>query len=189
MTTVLNNPQNSSAPSRSPFLPEGGTAKHRAQPLLYSGGYRTTAETPLELAVAISNTPELSILTSGIFVDAVNEGAAVPIDTNDGNLKLEKFLDETYYLSGAGLVALAMDRAIDFVDRLLGRGQFADCDELLRRVDLTRMPSSLRRAFLMITFPAKGKLPNRAFAFHQTLALLSVEKGADVARRMLKSLT
>jgi hypothetical protein len=100
----------------------------------------------------------------------------------------DRFLEEVYIQVSAGRVPAAMDAVFDHLDRLLNDGLFGVCDKLLARVDLERMPSSVRRAFLAVTRPAKQELPARAAFYNEALRLLSQERGEQTARKMLNSL-
>jgi len=103
-------------------------------------------------------------------------------------MELDEFLERVYSSVEQGQVPAAMDCVIDFTDRLLSDGFFGVCNELFNRVDFGRMPSSLRRAFLMITHPAKDKLPARTPRYKEALASLSQERDPETAARMLKTL-
>jgi hypothetical protein len=103
-------------------------------------------------------------------------------------MESDDFLETVYVYIAAGKIATAMDSAIDYIDTLLNDDMFNVCDRLLRKVDFQRMPSSLRRAFLMITLAAKDKIPARAALYQQALKMLSDERGAETAKNMLKTL-
>ncbi len=103
-------------------------------------------------------------------------------------MESEDFLETVNVYIAAGKIAAAMDSIIDHVDMLLNDDMFGVCNRLILKVDLQRLPSSLRRAFLMITHAAKDKLPARAALYQQALKLLSEERGAETAKNMLKTL-
>ena len=111
-----------------------------------------------------------------------------PAENEFEDAESRAFLDGLYRRTAAGEVPAAMDSVVEFVDELLNAGRFAACDRLLRMVDSTRLPSSLRRAFLMVTYPAKAELPSRAAFWAAAKWLLSREHGAEKANKMLKSL-
>jgi hypothetical protein len=122
-----------------------------------------------------------------ILVEARNQ-ASVPTEEDIREMESDDFLEEVYLQVSSGRVAAAMDAVIDHIDRLLNDGLFGVCDKLLEKVRLDRMPSNVRRAFLMVTSPAKDKLPARAAFYDEALRLLSLERGEDTARQMLKLL-
>ena len=103
-------------------------------------------------------------------------------------MESEDFLETLYARVAAGEVSTAMDSVIDHIDRLLNDEMYTVCDHLLWKVELKRLPSSIRRAFLMMTRPAKDRLPARRSVYHESLRLLADEKGADRASQMLKAL-
>lgn len=103
-------------------------------------------------------------------------------------MEAEDFLDGLYVRVAAGEIPTAMDSVVDHVDQLLNEGMYSVCDHMLRKVDLRKLPSSIRRAFLMMTRPAKDRLPARRFVYQKSLALLTSEKGAETATKMLKAL-
>ena len=104
------------------------------------------------------------------------------------DMGLEDFLETVNVYIAEGKIPAAMDSIIDHVDMLLNDDRFGVCDRLIRKVDLQSMPSSIRRAFLMITHAAKDKLPARNAMYQQALKLLSDERGAETALNMLKTL-
>jgi len=104
-------------------------------------------------------------------------------------LDLLAFLDYVYQLVDADKAKSASVAIMDYIDHLHNTGRFSDCDRLLRLVDQGRLPSSLRRAFLMITFPAKEHLSHRPSFFQESLRLLSRERDPETAKKMLKSIT
>lgn len=98
------------------------------------------------------------------------------------------FLDHIYLLVRQDQPRSASVAVIDYIDRLLNGNLFRACNQLLDQADLGRMPSALRRSFLMVTRPAKDKLPARTEFYRKALDLLARERNAETAHRMLKSL-
>jgi hypothetical protein len=103
-------------------------------------------------------------------------------------MELPDFLDRLYILAATGRAPAAMDTVFDHLDQLLNDGLFRVCDKLLTQVDLLRLPSGVRRALLAVTRPAKQELPSRVSFYEEALRLLSLERGQETARKMLKSL-
>jgi hypothetical protein len=107
-----------------------------------------------------------------------------PIDAPD----IDDFLEEVYTLAGVDDLQAATDRIFDTMDRLLLRGAFTACNEILRRVDLHRLPTALMRSFLTITAAAKDRLPARKLFYKAVLAEMTRLKGDEKANRLLGQL-
>ena len=122
------------------------------------------------------------------LVSEVGSEANVPTEEDMREMESGDFLDSVYARVASGRIPAAMDAVIDHVDRLLNDGLFRVCDKLLAQVNLERMPSNVRRAFLAVTRPAKQELSTRAAFYDEALRLLSRERGEETARKMLKSL-
>lgn len=100
-----------------------------------------------------------------------------------------EFVDYLKHLLDEGRSQSASVAVIDYIDHLHTRGCFEQSNSLLKMIDLSGMPSHLRRTFLMITRPAKDKLPARESVYQQAVCLLARERGGEAAaRRLLKSL-
>jgi len=95
------------------------------------------------------------------------------------------FLNYIYLLVREGQAQSASVATIDFLDQLLNDNRFRLCNDVLATADAARMPSALRRAFLMVTRPAKDRLPARTIFYQKSLELLSKERGEEVAKQML----
>jgi hypothetical protein len=188
VTTAEERPLKNSAAPSGIFKAASASVTVAVHPAGKTAKTQTTALTPGEFNVEIKEELGLWTTVTNIYVDNPTRSATVPLEMQSREQRLGEFLDEIYLLTKAGLVPRALDTVIDKVDRMLSKSEFQDCDELLRRVDFSRMPSNVRRAFLMITYPAKDKLPARAPAFGRALALLTQEKGAGTARQMLRTL-
>jgi hypothetical protein len=55
-----------------------------------------------------------------------------------------------------------IDFIYDVIDTLNTDGLFTEVDEILRTLDVTRIPIDLQLAYLSITIPARDKLKERA---------------------------
>ncbi len=177
--------------------------------LIYSGGRYTqvtslTNNTPVApvLAWSVSDSFGTLALLNGVgwavsgfgpglsvrVASGVGTETNVPTEEDVREMEIEDFLGGIYALVASGRAPAAMDAVFDHLDRLLNDGFFRACDALLTKVELERMPSSVRRAFLAVTRPAKQELPSRAAFYNEALRLLSQERDEATARRMLKSL-
>ncbi len=99
-------------------------------------------------------------------------------------LNIAGFLEEVYGLAVHDLQS-ATDRVFDKIDRLLCDASEDVCDEILARVDVTRLPTALLRSFLTITAPAKGKLPSRRSFFAKAYGEMERQRGPEMAQRLL----
>lgn len=102
--------------------------------------------------------------------------------------RIDDLLEKVYRLAALGDLQAATDKIFDTVDRLLLEGAFPVCDEILRRVDVQRLPTALMRSFLTITAAAKDKLPARKAFYNQVLAEMIRLKGNEKAQRLLEHL-
>lgn len=170
------------------FAAEGATDTWQPDPTNDAAKTANTSLTPSELTGEIKGNVGIEWIGANIFVDSLSGYANLTAEENRRSLQLDEFLDEIYLLTDAGMLPRASDRVIDFIDRLLGDGFFRVCDELLRRIDLARVPSSLRRAFLKVTHPAKDKLIARSRFFDAALGILVSERGEQKANKMLRNL-
>jgi hypothetical protein len=110
------------------------------------------------------------------------EGAAGP-EGQEGSI--EDFLAEVYRLAGLNDIEGATDRIFDHIDRLLSDNQFIVCDEILRRVDVERLPTALMRSFLTITAAAKDKLPWRKSLYQKIERKMVQLKGEEKAKKII----
>jgi hypothetical protein len=97
-----------------------------------------------------------------------NLEATCPTGDDVAKMQIDRFLEEVYKLAKLDDLDGATDRIFDFIDRLLCDSLFPVCDEVLRRVDVEKLSTSLMRSFLSITDAAKHKLPSRP-AFYQKI--------------------
>lgn len=116
---------------------------------------------------------------------AAAKGPAKP-EVQEG--KTEDFLETVYSLVSLNDIESATDRIFDHIDKLLCEGAFVVCDEILRRVDVEKLPTPLMRSFLTITAAAKNKLPSRK-ALHQEIEHKMVRsKGDEKTKRLIGKL-
>lgn len=95
------------------------------------------------------------------------------------------FLEEVYRLAAIDNLQSATDRVFDHIDQLLCAGSFDVCDEILKRVDVARLPAPLLRSFLTITAAAKEKLPARQPFFVKAEQEMARLRGPEMAKRLL----
>jgi hypothetical protein len=110
------------------------------------------------------------------------ERAAGP---EDQERRIEDFLDEVYRLASLNDIEGATDRIFDHIDRLLSDGAFIVCDEILRRVDVEKLPTALMRSFLTITAAAKDKLPWREALYQKVERKMIQLKGEEKTKRII----
>jgi hypothetical protein len=103
-------------------------------------------------------------------------------------MRIDEFLQEVYSLAVREDWQGATDQIFETVDRLLLEGAFTVCNEILRHVDVRRLPTALMRSFLTITAAAKDKLPARQAFYHQVLSEMIRLKGNEKAQRLLGQL-
>jgi hypothetical protein len=116
------------------------------------------------------------------FPDAARRPARK--ESKEGNQ--EKFLEEVYRLGELNDLEGATDRAFRYMDDLLLEGAFPVCNEILKRLDVKRLPTALMRSFLTITAAAKAKLPARKAFYTQAFAeMVRVKGDAAKALRLL----
>jgi hypothetical protein len=102
-------------------------------------------------------------------------------------LDVTRFLENVYQFAGKGDLQTATDLIYGTIDRLLCEGdQYDVCNEILRRIDITRLGSTaLLRSVLVMTAPAKDKLiwflPFFAKALSETIRV----RGEAQAQRLL----
>ena len=99
--------------------------------------------------------------------------------------RLEDFLEQVYILVEVADIQGATDRIFNYIDRLLCDGQFYVCDELLKRVDIESLPTTLMRSFLTITAPAKDKLPSRKPLYEKIERKMVEVRGERATARLI----
>jgi hypothetical protein len=100
----------------------------------------------------------------------------------------DNILEEVYSLSVIGDLQGATDKVFDTFDGLLLEGDCAACNEILRKVDVSRLSTALMRSFLTITAAAKEKLPARKALYKQVLSEMIRLKGKEKAERLIGQL-
>jgi GNAT superfamily N-acetyltransferase len=156
-------------PATIPTRPRAPRKELLAFVLALSGG---NGEHGLDVPVPAANRPQPAAV-------AKEDGTRVPIAT---------FLEEVYELARVNDLESATDRIFDFTDRLLCDGYFSACDDILRTVDVDKLPTALMRSFLSITAAAKEKLPSRPALFLKIEQKMIERRGAEKARKILANL-
>ncbi len=93
-----------------------------------------------------------------------------------------------YGLARSGGERRAIDVIFMIVNNHLMSEQFSDVDELLERIDLTKLTPVLMAAVLAITAAARDKLSNRAAFYERVRAIVEAERGTEGADRLLVGL-
>jgi hypothetical protein len=101
---------------------------------------------------------------------------------------IEDFLEEVYGLARLKDYEGATDKIFDGIDRLLCDGAFFVCDEILRRLDVEKLPTPLMRSFLTITAAAKSKLSSRKALFQRIERKMMLSVGEEKTRRIVGKL-
>jgi hypothetical protein len=118
--------------------------------------------------------------------------ARMPMRVAASERQIVDFLEEVYDKAGLDDIQGATDRIFDYIDRLLCGGSedsIPVCDEILRRVEVARLPTTLMRSFLTITAAAKDRLPARQAFFTIVEQEMIRQKGAEKAKRLLCNLS
>jgi hypothetical protein len=110
------------------------------------------------------------------------QSAISPLD------EVGQFLDGVSQTVGRGDTDGATDTVFDRFDELLDRGDYAACDQILRRTDMEELDSNLMVAILVITLPAKGHLAERDPLYRRVKRALMEDRGEDAAGELLQGL-
>jgi hypothetical protein len=102
--------------------------------------------------------------------------------------QIEDFLDQIYKLAGAHDTEAATDLIFEHIDRLLCDGLFVVCDDILRKIDVTNLSTSLMRSLLAITAPAKARLPARKALYEDVERVMRLTKGDAKTKRLIQKL-
>jgi hypothetical protein len=114
--------------------------------------------------------------------------ARLPTKEDRARGYIDTFLAEVYSLAKSGDTDAAGYKIFDFLDRVLLDGFYSVCDEVLRKVEVEKLPTSLMRSFLSITAPAKRRLPSRV-ALYRTIERKMIElRGPEKTRRIIGNL-
>jgi hypothetical protein len=95
------------------------------------------------------------------------------------------FLETVYSLDDQGKTRHALDVVFRRMNRILGRGRFGFCDDILRQVDVNKLTSTLLVGFLSVTLSASAFLTARPGFFSKVRAKILAEKGPDQTARLL----
>ena|GEM_PF-5791653 len=98
------------------------------------------------------------------------------------------FLEAIYSLAKTNETQHATDMIFYRIDKLLCKAEFEQCDGLLRQLDIRRLPTSLMRSFLTITYPAKDKLKSRTSLFASIREEFIRQRGEAKTKRLLDGL-
>ena len=157
------------------ILAEGAAANLEALPLIDLQAW--DAEGRDSYTVSADCRALLAKKVNDVLIPENTGVANAPTEEEVRVRELDDYLSGVYAQVAAGDVLPAMDSVIEYIDNLLIDGLYAVCDELLRKADFERLPSVIRRAFLMMTLPAKDKLRERQGKYDVALKLLSKERG------------
>lgn len=133
---------------------------------------------PKQTRTTVTTNPPLSIALNG------TRGRTIALTTY---LRASEFLDRVYALSSTDLRD-ATDAIFQFIDSQLCEGDFIVCREILRRADISRLPTALMRSFLTITFAAKHQLPERRTFYDLAFSEMVRQRGSVNAHRLLDAL-
>ena len=100
----------------------------------------------------------------------------------------DDFLAQVYQLDAAGEVQAATDNVFDYVDKLLSIGMFDVVNEILKRVRVQKLSTSLMRSLLTITFAAKRHIMEREDFFERVETEMISRRGTEVTKRLISRL-
>ena len=129
--------------------------------------------------------PEEDVMQSHSYQTAFTSATALRSLDEEYFESANEFLEEIYGLAKLTDRHLATDRIFDHMDRLLSDGEFRMCDEILRRLDISRISTSVMRSFLAITAAAASHLPSRKALFGTIKAAMSRIKGEELTVRLI----
>jgi len=130
---------------------------------------------------------DVSLLENAVISVGVVQTMSQSAGKDSKAMRIDEFLEEVYHLAAVDLQG-ATDKIFETIDRLLLEGAFTVCNEILRRVEVRRLPTALMRSFLTITAAAKDTLPARSAFYDQVLSELIRLKGNEKAQRILGQL-
>jgi hypothetical protein len=99
--------------------------------------------------------------------------------------EIQNFLCDVYSLASLNNTEAATDLIFEYIDDLLSKGMFAVCDEILRNVDVDKLPTSLMRSFLAITGVAKHRLSWRRPLYLKIERRMIRLKGEEKTKRII----
>src|SRR5262245_32506297 len=153
--------------------------------LVFSEGqewWKATGQSVPALTLAGYGNPELQ----GIAARWPDSNASKnPVTSGRGEGAIETVLEQVYALSSVDDLESASDLVVDYVDRLLDDGAFATCDELLSKVEVRKIPTTLMRALLAVTLPAKSRLLSRKNLYEEINVAMVRLRGAETTERLI----
>lgn len=102
---------------------------------------------------------------------------------------IEKYLEEIYELAAEGFIEEATDLIFDGIDDLLCESSFLTVDEILQKVEVSKLPTTLMRSFLTITVAAKDLLPSRPKLYIEIWNKMEGIKGREKTQQILGGLS
>jgi len=150
-----------------------------------------TADQKRLIAEAVADEPTgLAAWARDILVRAAVERIAGRRSGDVGDhsplVRIRDLLGEVYRLSQREMVHGAGDLIFDFVHDSLRKGDYRAVDGLLEAVDTSQLKPALLITFLSTTLLAKHKLGARGIYYERVLDVLSRERGAEKAMRLLE---
>src|SRR5262249_38546628 len=121
------------------------------------------------------------VTESAISAD-VAESASEAIEPE---FQTSEFLDQMYALIKMKEYDEATDELFDVIDRLLSKGDFLTCNEILRQLDLEPLPTRFMRSVLTITYAAKEKLASRNNLYLRIQERMVEQKGEEMTKRLI----
>ncbi len=104
-------------------------------------------------------------------------------------LRVAAVQDEVYLLDNAGETQRATYPVFDFLELQLFAGEFQFCDEVLEQADVARLSTSVMRAFLTVTAPARSKLASRPAFYARVHAAILHARGVETTQRLIGALS
>jgi hypothetical protein len=99
------------------------------------------------------------------------------------------WLSEVVDLCNSGRTDDAAYRVADAIDRMLSAGQLAECDGVLRAIDVASIHTDVLVTFLMVTVAARDSLPSRPALLKKVEQLLLPIDGPEEVSRLMAMLT
>src|SRR4051812_35417315 len=98
-------------------------------------------------------------------------------------MNTQALLTDLYALVEQPDIEAATDLLFDSIDRLLSAGEFLAVDGFLREVDVNRLPTTLLRSILTITYAGKTHLPYRPVIYGKVYRRMIELRGLERAER------
>lgn len=119
------------------------------------------------------------------FWQGFGDSASAPVRPEAEEGWIEDFLATIYALASVQDIEHATDSIFGNFDRLMSDGEWRICDDILRQVEVERLPTTLMRSLLTITAPAKNKLGYRAFLYIEIEEKMKAIKGEQLTERLI----